>query len=43
MNETSSNYESSQQKLHTVRVYDVDDFESAGVCFTFAVEKLLEG
>jgi hypothetical protein len=35
--------ESSQQKVHTVRLYDVDDFDRAGVCFGFAVEKLLEG
>ncbi|MDT5096219.1 MAG: hypothetical protein QOH60_5582 [Mycobacterium sp.] len=35
--------ESSQQTVHTMRLYDVSDFECAGVCFTFAVEKLLEG
>jgi hypothetical protein len=35
--------ESSQQNLHTMRLYDVNDFERAGACFTFAVEKLLEG
>jgi hypothetical protein len=29
--------------VHTMRLYGVDDFDRAGVCFTFAVEKLLEG